>query len=91
MSIKPVVYQNLGKDALIGCRVSSNPDSTIKWYRQIVSVDQPSRITNQRIDMNQYELIDPLFHTRYEILKFKQTNQTATYFKIKVWIYIIYY
>lgn len=65
------VYQAVGQSVLLGCLVSSNPESTVVWYRK-----------NKTNGTNEFELID-ISQSRYQTHKFKQTNQTVYYFKIK--------
>jgi len=89
-SIRPIIYQNIGEAVLIGCRVNSNPDSTVKWFRKPQNLNKSFR-ENSEINENtelDYEEINTNVETRYEILKFKQTNQTVTYFKIKVTMFM---
>jgi len=69
------VYQTIGQSILLGCLVSSNPESTIVWYK---------KNKNQVNGSNDFELID-VTDSKYQINIFKQTNQTIHYFKIKVY------
>ncbi len=76
--VKTVIQQVNNDPLLIGCRVSSNPESTIKWYRK--KLTDPAN----KSSYDQFEEIDLNSHQRYQHLNFKQTNQTVSYFKINV-------
>lgn len=76
--IKSAIHQINDEPLLIGCRILSNPESQVKWYRK----KQTSLANKSSFD--QFEEIDLNNNQRYQNLNFKQTNQTVTYFKIKV-------
>lgn len=65
------IYQTVGQSVLLGCIVTSNPESTVVWYRK-----------NKTNGTNEFELID-VSQSRYQTHKLKQINQTVHYFKIK--------
>lgn len=78
ISIKPIIYQKPGESVLIGCRINSNPDSSVKWYKRKLTT-----LNNSMKEYDQYEEIDFNLNQNYQNLNFKQTNQTVSYFKIK--------
>ena len=88
--MKPKVYQSKSQTALIGCIVVSNPESSISWFRRNPSFIQVSFVSNSSSLTSlvnntepEYLLVDAA-SPRYQIHKYKQANQTVSYFKIKV-------
>ena len=74
---KSVVSQFEGQSVLLGCTVFSNPESSIVWYKK---VSNSTHIQDfEKIDMSQ---------PKYQVLKYRQINQTLSYLKIKVRFYL---
>lgn len=76
MALNQIIYQTVGQSVLLGCIVNSNPESTVVWYKR------NKNLTNGTLN-DEYELVD-INQSRFQTHKFKQTNQTVYYFKIKV-------
>ncbi|CAF0733656.1 unnamed protein product [Brachionus calyciflorus] len=75
-TIQPHINHNSGQTVVTGCVVSSNPDSTITWFKY----DNQTKINNKFI--SSYFRIDES-DLDYTINKIKQSNQTISYLKIK--------
>jgi hypothetical protein len=79
--IRKKVFQNVGQTVLLGCVVNSNPESSVNWYKL-----HAKKNSTAEVEINNSEdfvLIDAS-QSKFQLHKFKQTNQTVSYLKIKV-------
>ena len=79
--VKSAIYQETGQSIVVVCRIIANPECTINWYK----LKSPESGNKSLEHKAHYELIEPLVHTRYEIRKSEQSNQTVSYITIKVY------
>jgi hypothetical protein len=83
---RPNVYQYNKQTVLLGCVVNSNPESTITWYKEDVvekkgdDLLKPLLNEKQFVKVNTADINDN--NNKIQILKYKQTNKTVSYYKI---------
>lgn len=76
--------QYMEQTVALGCTISSNPESTINWYKLAAgtTTDNNSQTLDQAEPI--YEPIDASSGLKYQVHKYRQANQTVSYLKIKV-------
>lgn len=86
--MKPILQrtnQFMEQTVALGCMIISNPESTITWSKLNQTVVMEDEALNR--SENVYTEIDAT-NSKYQIHKHKQINQTVSYLKIKVDIFV---